>query len=89
MALHQLVVFAEKALDQQPTFLGVFLDIKRAFNYTPFNSMYNALVRSGISSTTVWWIRATLEGHLAMVAINDSSMKVAVSRGCPQGALMI
>jgi hypothetical protein len=31
MALHQLVVQVEKALDQQETALGVFLDIEGAF----------------------------------------------------------
>jgi len=76
------------ALDQQATVLGVFLDIRGAFNYTPFDSMCNALVRRGISSTSVWCIRAILEDHLAMVAINDSSMKVTVSRGCPKGGVL-
>jgi hypothetical protein len=33
-ALHQLVVRVEKALDQQETALGVFLDIEGAFNNT-------------------------------------------------------
>ena len=33
-ALHQLVVWGEKVLDQQETALGVFLDIEGAFNYT-------------------------------------------------------
>jgi hypothetical protein len=76
------------ALDQQATVLGVFLDIKEDFIYTPFESMCNALVRHGISSSTVWWIRAILEGYLAMVAINDSSLKFAVSRGCPKGGVL-
>jgi len=33
-ALHQLVVWVEKAHDQQETALGVFLDIEGAFNNT-------------------------------------------------------
>jgi len=76
------------ALDQQATVLGVFLDISQAFKCTPFDSMYNALGRRGISSTTGWWIRAILEGQLAMVTINDSSMMVAVYRGCPNGGVL-
>jgi hypothetical protein len=31
-ALHQLLVWGEKALDQQETALGIFLDIEGAFN---------------------------------------------------------
>jgi hypothetical protein len=46
--------FVKMVLDQQATVLGVFLDIRGDFNYTPFDSMCNALVRCGISSTTVW-----------------------------------
>jgi len=76
------------ALDQQATVLDVFLHIRGAFNYIPFDSMCNALVRHGIRSTAVWRIRAVLEGHLAMVAINDSSIKVVVSRGCPKGGVL-
>jgi len=35
MALHQLVVQVEKALDQQEIALCLFLDIEGAFNNTP------------------------------------------------------
>jgi hypothetical protein len=39
MALHQLVVRVEKALDQQESALGVFLDIEGAFNNTCYDTM--------------------------------------------------
>jgi triphosphoribosyl-dephospho-CoA synthetase len=42
-ALHQLVVRSEKALDQQETALGVFLDIEGAF--------CAALAKHGVSRT--------------------------------------
>jgi hypothetical protein len=48
--LHQLVVWGEKALDQQETSLGVFVDIEGAFNYTSFNTIYAALVRHGVAT---------------------------------------
>jgi hypothetical protein len=38
MASHQPVVMVEKALDQQKTALGVFLDIAGAFNNTSYDS---------------------------------------------------
>ena len=47
MALHLLIVWAEKAIDQQETALGVFLDIEGAFHYTTFDSMCDAPVRRG------------------------------------------
>jgi hypothetical protein len=43
MALLQLMVMVEKALAQQKTALGVFLDIAGAFNNTSYDSMCAAL----------------------------------------------
>ena len=88
MALHQLVVQVEKALDQQETALGVFLDIEGAFNNTCYDAMCDALVRRGSEYTIVRWIRATLEGHMTVVALNGSSVRLAISRGCLQGGVL-
>jgi len=52
-ALHQLVVWVEKVLDQQETALIVFLDIHRAFNNTSYDSMCFALARHGIDYTII------------------------------------
>jgi hypothetical protein len=46
-ALHQLIVWGEKALDQQERALGAFLDIEGAFNNTCYDTMYDALIRHG------------------------------------------
>ena len=87
MALHQLVVWVEKALDQQEIALGVFLDIG-AFNNTSYDSMCAALARHGVDYTIVQWNRATMEGRLATTALGGDSRSVAVSRGCPQGGVL-
>jgi hypothetical protein len=84
-ALHQLVVRVEKALDQQERALGVFLDIERAFNNTCCDTMCDAVVRHGGDCTIVWWIRSTLECHMVVATLDGSSVRVVVSRGCPQG----
>ena len=52
MALHQLVVWVEKALDQQIA-LGIFLDIEGAFDNTSYDSMCSALTRHGADQTIV------------------------------------
>jgi hypothetical protein len=88
MALHQLMVQVEKALDQQEVVLGVFLDIEGAFNNTSYDSMYMALARHGVDHTIVRWVKATLEGRQAMAMLGSLSRKVAVSRGCPQGGVL-
>jgi hypothetical protein len=48
MALHQLIVRVEKALDQQEIPLGIFLDIEGAFNNTSYDSMCTAFARHGV-----------------------------------------
>jgi hypothetical protein len=53
MALHQLVVWIEKALDQQETVLGVFLDLEGAFNNTSYDSICAALAKHGVSCTII------------------------------------
>jgi hypothetical protein len=70
-ALHQLVVWVEKALNQQKIALGVFLDIEGAFNNTCCAAMCDALVRRGSEYTIVWWIRATLEGCVVVATLMD------------------
>jgi len=81
--LHQLVVWVEKALDQQETALGVFLDTEGAFNNTCYDTMCDALIRHGSNYTIVRWIRATLEGRVAVATLNGFSLRLAISGGCP------
>jgi hypothetical protein len=52
MALHQLVVWVEKALDQQETTLGIFLDIEGAFNNTSYDSKHDALFNMGLTTSS-------------------------------------
>jgi hypothetical protein len=63
------VVRIEKALDQQETALGVFLDIEGAFSNTSYDSICAELARHGVSHTIIRWIRATLVGRLATAAL--------------------
>jgi len=68
-ALHQLVVRVEKVLDQQEIALGAFLDIEGAFNNTCYDTMCDALVRRGSEYNIVRWIKATLEGRVAVATL--------------------
>jgi hypothetical protein len=86
--LHQLVVWVEKALDQQEIALGAFLDTEGAFNNTCYDTMCDALVRHGSEYTIVRWIRATLEGRVALATLNGTSVGFAISRGCPQRGVL-
>ena len=51
--------------------------------------MCDALVRHGSDHTIVQWIRATLEDRVAVANLNGFSMRLATSRGCPQGGCAV
>ena len=87
-ALHQLVVWVEKAHDQQETALWIFLDIEGAFNNTSYDFMCVALAKHGVNHTNIRWITATLEGWLATATLGGFSRSVLMSRGCPQEGVL-
>jgi hypothetical protein len=88
MALHHLTVQVEKALNQQQSALGVFLDTEGAFNNICYDTMCDSLVRHGCENTIVRWIRATLEGRVVVATLSGFSVGLTVSRGCPQGGVL-
>jgi hypothetical protein len=49
--------------------------------------MCDVLVRHGSDHTIVRWIRVTLEGRMAVATLNGFSVRLAKSRGCPQGGV--
>jgi hypothetical protein len=51
--------------------------------------MCDDLVRHGSEYTIVRWIRATLEGRVAVAKLNDISLRFAISRGCLQGGVSL
>ena len=50
--------------------------------------MCDALVRHGSEYTIVRWIKATLDGRLAVATLNEISLKFAISRSFPQGGVL-
>jgi hypothetical protein len=67
------MVRVEKALDQQETALGVFLDIEVAFNNAFYDSMCVALDKHGVDYTIIWWSRLPWRaGWLATPTLSGS-----------------
>jgi hypothetical protein len=50
--------------------------------------MCDTLFRHGSEYTIVRWIRATMEGRLAVATLNGFSMRLAISWGCLQGGVL-
>ena len=45
-------------------------------------------MRRGSEYTIVRWIKATLEGRVAVATLNEIFVRFAISRGCPQGGVL-
>jgi len=45
-------------------------------------------LRHGSEYTIMRSIKATLEGHVAVATLNETSLRFAISRGCPQGGVL-
>jgi hypothetical protein len=41
-----------------------------------------------VVTTPLRWVRATLEGRMAVAILNGSSVRLAISRGCQQGGVL-
>jgi hypothetical protein len=69
--------------------LCIFLDIDVEFNNTCFDTLCNALVSQGTEYTIVRWIRATIDGRVAIGTLDGLSVWLTVSGGCPQGGVLL
>jgi len=50
--------------------------------------MCDALVRHGSEYTIMQWMKATLEGRVAVATLNETSLRFMISRGCTQGGVL-
>jgi len=66
--------------------LGAYLFIEGAFNNTCYDNMCDALVRHGSEYTIVRWIKATLEGRVAVTSLN--LYEVRDIQGYPQAGVL-
>lgn len=73
------MVWGEKALNQQQTAFGVFLDIEWAFNNTCYDTVCDALVRHWSDYTILRWIKTNLEGRGSLATLKVISMRLAKS----------
>ena len=87
-ALHQLVVWVEKALDQQELALVAFLDTEGAFNKPAMTPCAMLSSRMVLNTPSCDGSKPSLEGRLAVATLNVISLMFAISKGCPQGGVL-
>jgi len=62
-----------------------FLDIGGAFDNASHDTVQVALARRGLDLTTSRWIVSLLRSRQATATVQNSTVTVTTTRGCPQG----
>lgn len=87
-ALHQITHKIENALKNGEVALGCFMDIEGAFDNTDFDVITKAARDREVDDLAIRWIVKMLSGRTVEATICGTTIKLGVTRGCPQGGIL-
>ena len=87
-ALSMMVGRIEKALNRKKISVGIFLDIKGAFDNVNIAFTQNALLERGFDPKMVAWYSHYLGNRIATVTIRGITIRRLLRRGVPQGGIL-
>jgi hypothetical protein len=88
-AIMELTEEITTAFDESKYTLGVFIDLKKAFDTIDHNILLQKLERYGIRGVANKWIYSYLQDRLQYVTVNNiNSSKQTVRCGVPQGSVL-
>lgn len=64
------------------------MDVERAFDNTDFDIIMKAARSRQMDEVALNWIISMFSGRSVQATICGSSMKLGVTRGCPQGGIL-
>ena len=89
LAIIELVEEITTAIDEGKTTVGVFIDLKKAFDTVDHNILVKKLEHYGIRGLAKDWVCSYLESRRQYVCINDSNSDcLDVKCGVPQGSIL-
>ena len=89
LALLQLVEEITTAMDRGLYTVGVFVDLKKAFDTLDYSILLSKLDHIGVRGTTKKWLSSYLSNRQQFVEVNGTcSSYNIVSRGVPQGSII-
>lgn len=87
-ALHQMTHKIESMLKDGRVALGCFMDVEGAFDNTEFGVITKAARDREVDSLAIRWIVKMLSGRTVEATICGTTIKLGVTRGCPQGGIL-
>ena len=89
MAILDMVEKVRAAWAEGDAALGVFIDLKKAFETIPFDHLLTKLEFYGVNGTALNWFKSYLYGRQQCVEINKvRSKNRTVKMGVPQGSIL-
>ena len=89
MAVVDLVEKISNSIDKNKPTIGVFIDLKKAFDMVDHKILLQKLCFYGIRGTPHSWLSSYLSNRLQYVEINDViSDRLAIQTGVPQGSIL-
>lgn len=87
-ALFNLTHRISNTMDNKEVCLGAFLDIMGAFDNTLFESIQESLLKKGVKTLTVKWIKNMLKSRAVTMNLGKEKITAKVKKGCPQGGVL-
>ena len=88
-AIIALVEKVSKALDTGKCVVGVFLDLKKAFDTVDHDILLHKLEKYGIKDNLLQWFRSYLKDRSQYVEYNNhKSERKTITHGVPQGSIL-
>ena len=87
-ALSTVVDTVEKAIMNNQYALGLFMDIKGAFNNLTYQAILTAMESKNVDKTIIEWYKHFLESRIVTSTLGTSTEECKCTRGCPQGGCL-
>ncbi len=89
MALIDLVEEITKTRDHKQFAVGVFIDLKKAFDTIDHNVLINKLELYGIRGVVLDWVKTYLRDRKQFMKLGEySSLFLSIACGIPQGSVL-
>ena len=87
-ALHKIIHKIERRIAKKGYVLGTFLDIEGAFDNVSFRAISESINASPVDKSTAGWIINMVTNRCINVKHKDTTRRVHIRRGCPQGGIL-